>query len=220
MWACRRAVHVACRGGARSASVEMSGGRNAIGALHQQDRSALRRLAIREPGPIEKSFLLRCPLGMRSRCHRLAKCSPMAPTCASRRLSSIRHGRPTVPNCPPIDGFVHRRRMVGILLREPRRGNGRGRNVLDTWRGVSLIYDKRVVNHPGTMALYRFYLFMADGHIGEAREAHCADDAGAITKSAEFIGFYPTLEIWNEGRKVARLSAEEVARAGGDLAGS
>lgn len=109
--------------------------------------------------------------------------------------------------------------MAGFLLREPRRGNSRGRNVLDMWRGASLIYDKRVVNHPGTMALYRFYLFMADGHIGEAREAHCADDAGAITKSAEFIGFYPSLEIWNEGRKVARLSAEEVARAGGDLAG-
>ena len=48
------------------------------------------------------------------------------------------------------------------------------------------------------MALYRFYLFMADGHIGEAREAHCADDAGAITKSAEFIGFYP---VWKSGTK-------------------
>ena len=63
------------------------------------------------------------------------------------------------------------------------------------------------------MAFYRFYMFMADGHIGEAREAHCADDAGAITKSAELIGFYPAVEIWHEERKVARLSAEELAES-------
>jgi hypothetical protein len=65
------------------------------------------------------------------------------------------------------------------------------------------------------MPFYRFYLFMTDGHIGDAREAQCADDAQAIAKAAEFIGFYPALEIWNEGRKVARLSAEELASAGG-----
>ena len=86
-----------------------------------------------------------------------------------------------------------------------------GRNVLDTAE-ESLIYDK--VLRSGTMAFYRFYLFMADGHIGEAREAHCADDAGAITKAAEFIGLYPALEIWNRSAKVARLSAEELAWAG------
>jgi hypothetical protein len=68
------------------------------------------------------------------------------------------------------------------------------------------------------MPFYRFYLFMADGHIGEAREAHCADDGRAVAKATEFIGLYPALEIWHEGRKVARLSAEGLARAG-DWAG-
>ena len=62
------------------------------------------------------------------------------------------------------------------------------------------------------MPFYRFYLFMADDHIGEAREADCADDAGAIAKAGDFIGLYPALEIWNEGRKVARLSAEDFRR--------
>ena len=65
------------------------------------------------------------------------------------------------------------------------------------------------------MPLYRFYLFMADGHIGEAREADCADDAYAVAKAPELIGLYPALEIWNEGRKVARLSAEELAQSRG-----
>ena len=70
-----------------------------------------------------------------------------------------------------------------------------------------------------SMPFYRFYLFMVDGHIGKSREAQCADDAQAIAKAAEFIGFYPALEIWNGGRKVTRVSAEQLARAGGDLGG-
>ena len=65
------------------------------------------------------------------------------------------------------------------------------------------------------MPFYRFYLFMADDHIGEAREADCADDAGAIAKAGDFIGHYPALEIWTEARKVARLSAENWASGEG-----
>ena len=110
MWACRRAVHVACRGGARSASVEMSR-RHTIGS-RSTDRSALRRLAIRQPGPIEKSFLLRCPLGMRSS-SRLPSVHlwlrPVHPS-ACRRSTRPAHRSQR----PPIDRLRSPRRMVGI----------------------------------------------------------------------------------------------------------
>ena len=60
---------------------------------------------------------------------------------------------------------------------------------------------------------YRFYLLMAhQGHFADVRLAHCADDACAMAKAAEFIGRYPAVEIWNANRKVARLSAEEDQR--------
>ena len=51
------------------------------------------------------------------------------------------------------------------------------------------------------MPFYRFYLFTADDHIGEAREADCADDAGAIAKAGDFIGLYPR---WKSGTKGAK----------------
>ena len=57
---------------------------------------------------------------------------------------------------------------------------------------------------------YRFYLSMARGHVVDVRLAHCADDARAIAKAAEFIGRYSAVEIWNADRKVARLSAEDL----------
>ena len=58
----------------------------------------------------------------------------------------------------------------------------------------------------------RFYLLMAHGHLADVRLAHCADDACAMAKAAEFIGRCPAVEIWNANRKVARLSAEEDQR--------
>ena len=62
------------------------------------------------------------------------------------------------------------------------------------------------------MPFYRFYLLTPEDHIVRRREADCENDTHAIAKAAELIEQYSAVEIWNEGRWVIRLAAEDIHR--------
>jgi len=64
------------------------------------------------------------------------------------------------------------------------------------------------------MPFYRFYLLTADDHIALRREADCDNDAHAIAKAAEVIEHYSAVEVWNEGRRVVLLAAEDLVGHG------
>jgi hypothetical protein len=65
------------------------------------------------------------------------------------------------------------------------------------------------------MPFYRFYLLTADDHIARRRESDCDTDAHAIAKAAELIETYSAVEVWNGGRRVIRLAAEDIQSMSG-----
>jgi hypothetical protein len=60
------------------------------------------------------------------------------------------------------------------------------------------------------MPLYRFYLLTAEGHIELRREADSDREACAIAAAAEIIGRHSAIEVWDEKRRVARRTAEDI----------
>ena len=60
------------------------------------------------------------------------------------------------------------------------------------------------------MPLYRFYLLTEGGHIELRREADSDKDALAIAAAAEIIGRHSAIEVWNEKRRIARRTAEDI----------
>ena len=60
------------------------------------------------------------------------------------------------------------------------------------------------------MPFYRFYLLTANDHIALRQEANCENDARALAKAAEVIANHPAIEVWEGGRRVIRLAADDI----------
>jgi hypothetical protein len=56
------------------------------------------------------------------------------------------------------------------------------------------------------MALYRIYKVDADDHIADAENVECANDEEAGAKALQLKGAYPTVEVWEGARLVARIA--------------
>jgi hypothetical protein len=54
------------------------------------------------------------------------------------------------------------------------------------------------------VAHYRAYQIGPDGHIKSGVDLDCPDDAAALEAAKQLVGEFP-VELWHEGRMVARL---------------
>jgi len=55
------------------------------------------------------------------------------------------------------------------------------------------------------MAFYRIYWIGDDGRIKRGEDTECASDAEAQRVALERIGSYAAIEVWEAGRRVARV---------------
>ena len=57
------------------------------------------------------------------------------------------------------------------------------------------------------MPAYRIYFFNEKGHIASTRELSCFSDAEALAEAGRLRHPHP-MEVWDQGRLVARLDRE------------
>lgn len=58
------------------------------------------------------------------------------------------------------------------------------------------------------MTLYRVYLIGSDDRIKEAENIDCATDQEACAEAERMLDVYPTAEVWDGRRLVARIQSQ------------
>jgi hypothetical protein len=61
------------------------------------------------------------------------------------------------------------------------------------------------------MEAYYIYLLDAQDRITSRFDVECESDQDAIRKAAEKIGSHPAIEIWMGSRRVAHMTAKQLA---------